>query len=341
MNFEELQSESVKQILEWAKDECEPCVMGNTILLPEAVLNAKYFKEKVKKKVKARPEDFDIDLSQKPKWLSNWKYALMEGYFPAGARNDAMMILGATCRGQGLNKLITYRILKGAAELQSQRTGQDRYSDEQIWTEIVEQIYESGWKGGTYAEENFPDELADYLDEMGIPRQKGEVEDNPLVPINDVYDTFEDFAENIEKNTIRTGIKALDKLCRITTSMLVGILGSPGAGKTATILNILNNHSDEGEASIFFSFDMGKPLVYQKMAQKFTGFSSEKIFNIFKNKDEKAKAKIRYLIEKNYKNVQMCFRTAATVSDMKRYIQGYEEQTGKKTVDAEYKVVDE
>lgn len=269
-----------------------------------------------------------LDFKKKPKWLSHWKYALSEGYFPPGSRNSALMILGATYQGQGLNKLTTYRMLKGAAELQSKKFDQSRYSDEEIWTNIIEEVYSQGWNGGTYSEENFPEELQDYLSGLGIERSK--VEEEPFITTNDVYETFENFAENIEANTIRTGITELDKKCRVTTSMLWGLLGSPGSGKTATILNILNNHSLEGESSIFFSLDMGKPLVYQKLAQKFTGYQADDLFKIFKEKDEKEKVRIRQSINKGFDNTQMCFKTGATVDDMRRYIEWYQDKSGKK-----------
>ena len=156
---------------------------------------------------------------------------MQEGFFPEGSRNHSLMILGATYRGQGFNKITAYRMLKGAAELQSQRSGQEKYDSEKIWLEIIEQVFDSGWNGGTYAEDSFPDNLVEYLEGIGIPRAKAE-EEAALLGVSDIYDTFENFAENIEKNTIKTGNKELDDMCRITTSMLVGVLGCPAAGKT-------------------------------------------------------------------------------------------------------------
>ena len=320
--------ENVSSIMEIAKEEYEPDNRPTVLTkLPKKILDLINVKPEIKPVVK-KVEVCDLDITKRPKWLSAWKYALSEGYFPSGMRNTALIILAATYANQGLNKLTTYRMLKGAAELQHQRTGQERYSDEEIWKNIIEQVYSSTWTGGTYTEDNFPDNLKEYLLGLGIQPKK--VDENPLTDIDTIYSTFENFAENIEKNTIKTGIDELDKICRITTSMLVGILGAPGAGKTATILNILNKHSIDGEASVFFSLDMGRPLVYQKMAQKFTGYSSAKIFEIFKNREEEKKAKIRYKIKENFSNVQMCFKTGARVEDMKKYIEDYQERTGKK-----------
>jgi replicative DNA helicase len=331
LTYPELFEMEINEIKDLASEEYEPENIGKVVKTPSEILKLKDLKPE-KKKVEVNSDEMvSLDLKNKPRWLSNWKYALQEGFFPEGVRNHAMMILGATYKGQGFNKITAYRMLKGAAELQSQRTGQERYSDEEIWREIIEQIYHSGWMGGTYAEENFSDSLVEYLEIAGVPR--GNEEDDSeevLIGVDDVYNTFEDFAENIEANTIKTGIRELDERCRITTSMLVGLLGAPGSGKTATVLNILENHSNGGEESIFFSFDMGKPLIYQKLAQKYTGYDSKKLFEIFQNKQESEKERIRTAINTNFKNVQMSFKTGSRPEDIKKTIMDHEQRTGKK-----------
>ena len=326
--YSELKDSTSEEIKVIASEEYDIGADETTTALPASVLKLKTIK-KEERKPTVSMDSAHLDLKNKPRWLSNWKYAMQEGFFPEGSRNHSLMILGATYRGQGFNKITAYRMLKGAAELQSQRTGQDRYADEQIWLEIIEQVFDSGWSGGTYSEDNFSDDLKDYLVAVGVPRGEAKDED-AFLGVADVYDTFEDFAENIEKNTIKTGIKQLDKLCRITTSMLVGVLGAPGSGKTATTLNILEKHSGEGEASILFSFDMGKPLIYQKLVQKQTGMDSDDVFKIFVDKNEEEKEKIKHTINAAYENVQMCFKTGSTVDDMKKYIIEYEHKTGKK-----------
>lgn len=328
---EELSDLSIEEIKQIAKEEYEPEAMDfSTVKISDQFLSLKEPKEKPKQERQFDAELNDLNLSQKPRWLSNWKFAIQEGYFPEGVRNHSLMILAATYRGQGFNKITAYRMLKGAAELQAQRTGQERYSDEQIWTEIIEQIYDNGWKGGTYSEDNFADNLVEYLEALGVPRGQAVKDDEDLVNVDEVYNTFENFAENIEKNTIKTGIEELDNMCRITTSMLVGVLGAPGSGKTATLLNVLENFSSDGETSIMFSFDMGKPLIYQKMAQKQTGKDSDEIFKIFVNKNEKEKEKIKYQVKNAYENVKLNFKTGSTVDDIRKFIIDYEQRTGKK-----------
>lgn len=329
LTIEELGEMTIKEIQNLASEEYEPENNIKITNLPESVLKLKEKKVSAEKRV-YEGEVADLDLKNKPRWLSNWKYALQEGFFPEGTRNSALLILGATYKGQGFNKITTYRMLKGAAELQCQRVDDDRHPDERIWTEIVEVIYDDSWNGGTYSEDNFPDNIVDYLESIGIPRGTEEEEEEVLMGVDDVFNTFENFAENIEANTIKTGIKELDNLCRVTTSMLVGLLGAPGSGKTATVLNILEQHSAGGEESIFFSFDMGKPLIYQKLAQKYTGFDSKKLFKIFQDRDEVNKSKIRDQINANFKNVQLSFKTGSRPEDIRKQVIDHENRTGKK-----------
>jgi replicative DNA helicase len=92
----------------------------------------------------------------------------------------------------------------------------------------------------------------------------------------------------------------------------------------------MKKHSGEGEASILFSLDMGKPLIYQKLVQKETGIASDDIFKIFVDRDEKKKQEIKQSVSSAYGNVQMCFKTGSTVDDMKKYIIEFEHTTGKK-----------
>jgi len=170
------------------------------------------------------------DFSQKPKWLSKTKYALNEGFFPPGRRNEAFMILCSTYQNNGFNKIMAYHMLKGVAELQSKRYSQDKYSTDELWKNVVEVVYGPNWNGGMYT-----------LEESGLLQDVKAtfniVDDNrdiKLTSIGNVADRFGDFAKNIDKNTIKFGIEALDDNALITTGMMVGVLGSPGCHPPGT-----------------------------------------------------------------------------------------------------------
>lgn len=297
--------------------------------LPQAILNLKEHETK-NKDVSESTIVADIDLSQKPANLSTWKYALSLGYFPVGQRSNSLDILARTYRGQGFNKNQTFHLLKAAAEMQSQRFDAEEFDEDAIWNTIIEQVYGPNHQGGTYAEENFPLALQKYLKEdLGLPmivEEKLNIFNNT----KEVFSTFADFAKNIDKNTIQTGIKQLDENVRMTTGMLAGLLGAPSSAKTTVTLEILKNMSKKDEPSIFFSMDMGASLVYQRMAQKVTDYSADKIFDIFKNNEYNEQEKIAKAINEQYGNVEFSFKTALNVESMYEAVQHYEQKTGKK-----------
>jgi hypothetical protein len=103
--------------------------------------------------------------------MTEAKFALQEGFFQAGERNTAFMILSSTYKNQGFNKEIVYRMLKGMAELQARRSGQERYSDEELYNNIVDVVFSPGWKGGTYSYENTP-LLQDVSKRLGLKPPK-------------------------------------------------------------------------------------------------------------------------------------------------------------------------
>lgn len=330
LTLNELSEASIDEIQTWAKNDYEPNIpeTWQPVRLPASLL----ITEEAPSEKMAESVAEALDLSKKPSWLSNWKYALLNGYFPQGTRSYALMILAATFKNQGLPKDIAYRMLKGAAEMQAKLFNTDRFPDRELFTTVLSQVYGPFWKGGTYAEDNFPDDLKAFLEERGVPRNDAGTTKNelPLVNIDDVYNTFENFAENIDKNTIKTGINEFDERFRITTSMLVGLLGAPGSSKTSLATQILEYNSLKGEEGLFLSLDMGAPLVYQRLAQRVSGLSSDDLFEAFKKNDTVVKSTIRDKIKQNFSNVTFSFRTGASVEEMKNYVIEHQNRTGKK-----------
>lgn len=293
------------------------------VVVPESIAALKKtVKEKKKKEVQAH----SLDMKLKPKWLSEAKYALQEGYFGAGERNTAFMVLASTYKNQGFNKEITYRMLKGVAEVQAARNGVDRYADEELWNNIAEVIFNPAWKGGQYSYENTP-LLQEITARMGLKIPQQDVE--TLVPIDNVTTIFKKFATDIDKNTIKLGIPVIDEQIRITTSMLVGLLAAPSAGKTSVSLNILNDISRSNQKALFFSMDMGAPLVFQRLIQKHTGLSSKKIFEMYKGNDPKL-GEIERKVSDEYKNIRFCFKSGITTDHIKEYIIKQQELDGDK-----------
>lgn len=288
------------------------------IELPEAITSKKVTVKPVKKAITT--ELHDLDMSRKAKWLSEAKYALQEGYFGAGERNMALMILGATYKAQGLPLDIVYRMLKGVAELQAQRNGVERYADEEIYNNVVSVIYKDSWKGGIYAYADTPllQEVTARLG-LNVPSDKGTMDYTPQ-HISGVHGKFKDYVMNIEKNTIKTGIPLLDKNVFISTGCNLGVLGAPGAGKTAWTLNVLNNTSKAGIKSVFASFDMARTRLYEKILYKLTGLPREVLYNKIKTDPAWEKA-IHEQVQAEFGNVFYFDKSAASVEDIAKYIE--------------------
>jgi len=321
--FKTLSVDEIKGLAAIPPDEAVSNVINSWVPteIPSSVTYIPPKKDKVKQSG-AIPEE--LDFSKKPKWLSETKYALQNGFFEGGERNEAMMILAATYRMQGFPKVVTHRMLKGVAELQSKRTNSESFSSDEIWGNVVSVVYGNHWNGGTYG----PDHPLLLRTRERYNLKKEVIAEKPLVYSSDIASVFKNFAVNIDKNTIKFGIDKIDKNIRITTSMLIGLLAPPGVGKTATALNILNTVSRAGIDADFYSLDMGAPLVYQRLMQKHTGMKGDKLFELYKNED-KSVVEFEERIKTEYKNVRFCFKSGISVEGIREHLTERRENEGK------------
>jgi replicative DNA helicase len=325
LTIEEL-NDSVDNILEWASEEPEPDTYEyRTFKLPKKLLVTKEpEKPKTKELVVA---NCTLDFKNKPKFLSDWKYALSEGYFPPGSRNIALMILAATYKNEGFSKRNTYYVLKGASEAQSERFGQEKYSKEQLWKEIIKVVFDIGWNGGTYAEENFPEEISEYLLSIGVKRSKDAEEDFRPKRIIDIAPKFKDYVKNIDKNRIITGIKTIDDNLFISTGTNMALLGAPASGKTSICLDILRNTSKAGVKSVFASLDMTSSRVFEKVHYKLGGYQRDALYKMYDGDQED---QAEQLIQDNFDNVFLFDKAQPSVADIDRYIDTCEQKSGEK-----------
>lgn len=332
LTYTELKDGSVEQIKELAKakpEKDDEVVSSWTKTETKFDIPEVEVKQEAPKTSETNPY-FRVDYAKNPFKLIPWKLAISQGIFPAGTRNDSLMILGATLKAKGMDREQCYYALKASADKQAKIFSQDKYSKDEIWKNIITPIYSALWSGATYSTSNFPQKLRDFFLESGIPEINEESIGSGLVGIDELFGKFSDFAQNIEKNTIKTGIKELDGFCRILTGMLVGWLGCPGSGKTASMLEILQNLSSAGEEAVFFSLDMSGNQIYEKLAKRCTDYSEDEIFRAFQNNQQHVKEDIRNQIKDSYSNIQFNFQSSATVDDMKKYVRDYEESSGKK-----------
>jgi KaiC/GvpD/RAD55 family RecA-like ATPase len=274
--------------------------------------------------------DSGVDYLSNPYKLQPWKLAISQGFFPNGSRSNALMILGATLMNKGLLKEQCYYALKAAADLQSDRYGKDKFSKEEIWEKIVEQVYKPTWNGGSYSEDNFPVKLQEYFEELGIPRKEYSDVASEVVRIEDKFDDFVQYASDIDKYTMKFGIPSLDSALKVRKGHLIGLLAGPGIGKTSFGITLLNNCSKAGSNCFFASMDMYSLNVYQKLIQRHTGYTEEEMFEFFKKKDQHKIEEFRKVLKDNYGNVSFSFKSGMSISELKKSISMEEDKLGDK-----------
>lgn len=270
-----------------------------------------------------------VDFSEKPDAWRNCKWSLLQGHFSPGERHNALMVIAATCKALKYDRTSAYYMCKGAADKQSQRTGQEKFPKDELYKNIIDSVFNPLWVGGQYScrEEGW---LQDYCKALG-PNACDHSKDKiaPVITIDRVDQDFTSFVQNIEQNTIKTGLAELDEALMLTTGMMLGVLGAPSSGKTALALDILKNTSENNVISVFASLDMHRNRMFEKLLYKVTEgkLTREEIYQMYK--DGRGK-ELTDLVRQSYKNVYIYDRSAACVPDLRKYILDVEEQTGQK-----------
>lgn len=264
------------------------------------------------------------DMSRKPKHLTEAKYALQEGFFEEGERNEACMILAATYRYLGYNKELAYNMIKATLRLRGERLNLPDYDKSSLWKEVINPVYSPTWKGGTFSEDSGV--LKKVIDRYGL--NKINTYAHELISLENVSDFFKDFALNIDKNTLKIGIEEIDDKLRITTGMLVSLLAAPSAGKSSIAMSILNTVSKNDCKCLFFSLDMSMQQTYQRLIQKHTGEQSDDIFEAYKRGDDEQTNEYMNILKDEYKNVKFSFRSGLTVDSIREMIINEQNLTG-------------
>lgn len=325
MFLNDLKNYDMKEIAEFAVDLENGDVNFNTIpvKLPESL----YKVVEKKKEINATANPADFDYKTPPKGWKQYKWALAQGWFESGERHQALMVVAATCRGLGYDKQATYYLCKSALKKQAARTGEAEFDKTELFENIIESsVFSDRWEGGQYSPDTNP-WLAKYCEKMGFDKE--EKDDGPSVKLDDLIAQFIDYSTNFDQNIIKTGIAELDENLILSTSTLNGLLGQPGSGKTTVAIEILRNASLNNIPAMFFSLDMGPPLVFSKLVQKETGIDFRSVMQMYKNEFKK-RDEVSQLIKKNYANIAFNFKCGSTVLDLKRYINEQKEQTGLK-----------
>lgn len=275
---------------------------------------------------KITPIPSTLDISNKPQNWRNCKWNLLQGNFNEGERHQALLILASTARGLGYDKDSTYYLCKSALKKQARINGQEDFPKEELWDNIIKSVFSEDWEGGQHTC-NKPGWLQNYCSKLTIPCKPGDEDSSPQ-KISDIKSQFKEFVLNCDKNTIKTGLKEIDKKLPLTIGMNLGIVGAPSSGKTALALEILKNTSKEGITSVFASLDMHRNRLFEKLLYKVSeGKSREEVYKAFQDNNESS---LIDKINEDYGNVYFYDRSCPTIKDIRRYIEQVNSSTPNK-----------
>ncbi len=321
-------NDSLEEIKRLASD---PSLLGDTFDANIASLPDAYFEVKEKPKLMELVQlgEYRVSLADKPRYWKNCKWSILQGNFKAGERHEALLILAATCRGLGYDKETTYYMCKSALKKQAARSKQEDFPKEELWENIIETtVFGPNWNGGQYSCKNNL-WLNRYCKSLGNLQCTDREEVKSSVKFEDMDRLFGEYATNYESNIIKTGIDELDENCTFLASTLVGLLGQPGAGKTSLAINYLKNTSANNIPAMFFSLDMGLPIVYGKLIQKVKGIPFKDALSLWK-KGGKERETVYEKLRSDYKNTSFNFLSGLSVPDIKTQILEEQEATQRK-----------
>lgn len=272
-----------------------------------------------------------INFNECPRTTPRCIYALSHGVMQAGngERNALFLRLASYYRNQGMTKEVCLSTLVGIANENAKLYPEaNAYTKQELEDTVVNSVFTSkAFKlmpgaAGVSADNDL---VRKYCDAIGA----GNFSDKKCclhhrvdtrqttVQIDDVSASFEHFASDFDKNTVKTGIDFIDEYMNIAVGTTTLLVGATGSGKTTVALNIIENSGAMGQHAVFFSMDMHKNLVYLKLAQKVTSYKQGQILEFYKTKNHAKIAEIRKAIAEKYGSVFFDFSSTLTLEQMR------------------------
>ena len=331
LTFSELNSMSTDEIKEMAKTPREKLPKFQKTKMPEELLEFKNFK--IEREVVEMSEElkFDmtqLDLSQKPSFIkSNALYALHQGFFRGSESSDsperkiAFLTLAANFKALGLDKNDNYRLLKSCRDRQAIRADETPFSDKELYEDVLSSVYSSTWKGGTNKEW-----LDDYRKRYGIAESYSDSYEEVVTTLEEGFGKFAQYISEIDKNTIKTGIKSIDDNIMLLTGRVMGIAAPPSCGKTAVAFQMLSNMSKNGVNSLYCPYDSSSSNVFLTLLMRHTGLSVDELVEKLKDMDFQNKAK--QILQRNYPSTRFVWKTTQTCEEIRQTIRQTAQSTG-------------
>jgi len=279
-----------------------------------------------------------IDFNECPRTMARCFFALSRGIMKPGIgeRNVLFLRLAAFYRNQGMTKEVALSTLVGIAELNAKLYPEaEAYTKSELENTVIKSVYGSNtFKQMAGASGVSPENelLKKYCDAVGDKTSRkcclhSRAENRETtVQIESVSDSFEQFASNFEKNTVKTGIDFIDENMNIAIGTTTLLVGATGSGKTTCALNIMENANANGLHTVFFSLDMHKNLIYLKLAQKLTNFTQQQILDFYKYKNYDKISLIKKSIAEKYGKTFFDFSSTLTLDQMRDKIFNIEDE---------------
>ncbi len=265
-----------------------------------------------------------VDFSKCPAHVPRCIYALSKGIMMPGERSRVFFRLAAYYRNQGLDKDVTYNLLKGIARLNANLYPEAEAIDKnELWNQHIASAYSSSAevKPGGYGSTADNELVKHYCEAAGkFTDRKCTLhgrQQHSITQISDVSNSFQSFAENFKRNSVQTGIGFIDKYMNITVGTTTLLVGACGSGKTTVALNIMENANALGQHTMFFSLDMHKNLVYLKLAQKLTNYTQKEILEFYENRNTAKIKEIKDAISKAYDKTFFDFTSSMSIEEMR------------------------
>lgn len=337
MTYTELKSTTIDEIKELSKLPRQKTPNFHSAILKDDIYNLKNKHIESESSNKQTEEvdlgDMGFDLTEmnfanKPAFIkSNALYALHQGFFRGSETSDcperkiAFLTLAANFKALGFDKEDNYRLLKSCRDRQAQRTGEDKFTDGELYNDVLASVYSPAWKGGVNKEW-----LDEYRKKYGIVDGSGEAFEEIVTTLEDGFGKFTQYINEIDKNTIKTGIKSIDDNVMLLTGRIMGIAAPPSCGKTAIAFQMLNNMSKAGVNSIYCPYDSSSSNLFLTLLMRHTGLSVDELVEKLKDRDFQNKAK--EILKKNYPSTRFVWKTSQTCEEIRETIKKTEQRTG-------------
>lgn len=278
-----------------------------------------------------------IDYSKCPKHTPRCFYALLRGVMVPGERSKIFFRLAAYLRNQGMTKEVAHNTLKGVARENTKLYPEaEPITKDEIWNQHIASAYGSSkWEqipgaSGTTEDNELIKKYCDAIKSECKCTFHNKAKSGGLVKIEEVSNSFQEFAENFDENVVLTGLSQLDMHMQIVAGTTTLLVGAAGSGKTTAALNIMELANANGQYTLFFSMDMHKHLVYQKLGVKCTNYEQHEIKDFYKNRDSQKIKEIREAIGKRYDKTIFDFSATATMEELRDKVIAAEQMVGQK-----------